>query len=216
MSTCGDGRDGKPPTAIHPDPRKTLAYRLGRYADRFRFMEQRFGLRNIAVSLVWTKWTGEERGEGYEQVIRVMEIAPMPIIEEGGALSNNPRSAGILPEGTIRVSGISSYYPMDLLDGKLMPCDPAGMRQAFLTNKPYDAQSSVFAMEEVPHPWSFFWELQDDGRTDARLLPRGKYRISSGPTRRVEKFDWMVVLDKISEDRSRHGKTRPGPDEGIF
>lgn len=216
----GSNRGQQPPAVISPDPRNSIAHRFGRVADRFRQREQIYGLRSTIVSLVWSKWTGKERGEGVELVMRAMELAPRPLVQDGAAATNTQRSGGIMPDGTVKLEQISPYYPTDILIGLAMPCDPAAYRAALLRGeRPGDIalqMANAFAIEEIPQPYDFWWELVDDGRSDPRPMVKQRYRVQSGPIRRPDKLDWTITLERVGEDRTRHGKTRPGPDDGVF
>ncbi len=173
----------KPRQLTPIEARRTLANRLIPTVDRLRQRLTTFGLRPYNVFVVWTKWTGKERGEGHEVECKRIAIVPNPKVEELTSITLNPFSAGLLPVGTVRVSGISGSYTQDLLSGLTLP-----KKQE----------------EEVPEPYSFFWEIVEDGRGDDPPV-RSKFRLFATPFRRAGQVDWTVLLERISEDLKRDG-----------
>jgi len=182
------------PKALNPtEARATLAHRFGPRADRLRQFATKFGIRPHRVFLVWMKASGDERGEGREVEIMRIEILPTPKVTSLDSVALNPTTAGIVPLGSIRVEQVSSTFTADQLTGKIPEVTDGS-----------DAKS-------IGEKFSFFYEVQEDGRGDDPS-PRWRYRLASTPMRRAEKVDWMLVLERISEDRTRDGKSQLGDD----
>lgn len=188
----------------------TLMHRMSRLADRFRQMEVNFGLRPYTVHLVWTRWTGAERGEGRESLQRRVALVPNPIVEDLTSISLSPFAAGILPVGSVRISRISARYPQDLLMGLVMPCDPKLSLESQLSGgPPVDSNRLAFELEQVPQPWEFFYEVVEDGRSAGGRPPRReRFRALSNPTRNAEQLEWVIVLERVSESMGRNGLPR--------
>jgi len=171
----------------------SLAQRLIPLVDRLRFRTSvRLGLRPYNVFLVWGKWTGSERGEGASKEVRRVAIVPAPKIDDLSAITLDPRSGGVLPSGSIRVSRISGAFTRDELVGLWVP-----------------EQNE----DSIPEPYEFYWEVVEDGRGDA-LPQRQKFRIMAAPQRRPGQVDWSVMLERVSEDNGRDGKPQTGTDRG--
>lgn len=181
----------------------TLAHRLSPLADRLRHLHTRFGLRSYRVFLVWTRWNGEERGEGAEEVIAAVELLPTPRITDLGALSRRPFSAGVFPEGSIRVDQISaSAYTEDILRGLRIP---TGAHVGHYRPNSTPVQTGTPASELTTDPKvDFWWELQEDGRGDSPALRR-RFRVFGGPARKEGSLYWAVGLELADEARRRDG-----------
>ena len=204
---------------------RTLVNRLAPRIDRLRQVTTRFGLRPYNVTLVWGQWSGDERGEGIFSVIREVPLLPNPKVEDLSALALDPRSAGILPVGSVRLTGISATYSADILRGHYYPTEPS---------------------DRLPADVEFFYELTEDGRDrqeDATSactrvygaghaegggaeaagveLPqapvvRARFRPASEPMRRAGKVDWTLILERVSEERDREGNEQIGPNRGLL
>lgn len=188
------------PKALTPaQAKRTIAHRFAGskerpgIADRLRQLSTRFGLRSTRCFLVWTRFTGEHRGEGEETEIARVEILPTPRVSDSTAIARNPYSAGVLPVGALRVDQISAgAYTYDELRGVKIP--------------------GVGADEPmIPEDVSFFWEMVEDGRGDARPEPR-RFRVLAGPSRSEGNVYQSILLDRISEDRNRGRTTNIGVD----
>lgn len=170
---------------------KTFANRFARTGDRLRQIATNFGIRPLRVCLVWTKWSGAERGEGTEQEVRRIEILPTPKVSSLDSVSYSIFHSGTLPVGSIRVEQVTESLTLDTLSGKVVP----------KKGEP-----------TVPEPYSFFYEVREDGRGD-NPPQRWKYRLLGVPFRRAGKVDWTMLLEKISEDPRRDGRSAAG--EGV-
>lgn len=159
--------------------RATLANRLGRVADRLRQFSTSFGLRPYRVFLVWSRFTGEERGEGSEREIRRLEILPTPRIAELTSLQNAAYSAGVLTTGTLRVDLITRSLNQSHLDGTEIP----GVGQV---------------IKSYPEGVDFWWEIRSDGRGLDIPVPL-RFRLSSAPMLLAGQVGWAVVLERQDE-----------------
>ncbi|HOA00797.1 MAG TPA: hypothetical protein PKI27_00665 [Dermatophilaceae bacterium] len=171
---------------------RTLANRLGvRLAPRIRQLATKFGLRSKRVFLVWTRFAGPERGDGDERLLARLELLPTPRVIDMSTVVFNPYSAGTLPVGTLRVDKIAVTYTADQLMGKAVPGQPRGAK--------------------IEEPTDFFWEVVEDGRGDNPPM-RGRYRLMAQPDRREGDVCWSVLLERMSEDMDRQGRSQYGID----
>lgn len=172
----------RPLTALQA--RRTLAHRLGPRVDRVRQIATNLGVRPYRVFLTWERWTGRERGEGKELLVRRTEILPTPKVEDLASVTFTPFAIGMIPVGSLRVSRISvAAFTQDLLTGKMVP-------------KEHE--------EHIPEPYEFFYEVVEDGRGDDPAA-RQKYRLLSAPYRKAGGVHWQIVLEKVSPDMGRDG-----------
>lgn len=171
-----------------PQARASLANRLTRAVDNARQIATRLGARPYRVVLVWTRWAGRnvERGEGREVTVREIEILPTPKISSLDGVSFSIFHAGTVPEGSIKLTEVSTSYTFDELSGHMIP----GRHE-----------------DQIPQPFEFFYELREDGRGDPKP-GRQKYRLLSFPTLDAENAQWTLMLQRISEDRDREGRSR--------
>lgn len=179
-----------------------LANRFGTRVDRIRQIATRLGIRPFRVFLVWSVWTGAERGEGEERIRARLEILPTPKVDSLENIAFRPMLAGMLPTGQLRVREISVNFTGDQLTGVAIPT------QAFIdANDPALTTSGA----ELPahgtrihEPNDFYWEVVEDGRGD-NPAPRQKYRLAAQPHRDAGNVQWIAVLERISQDNSRNG-----------
>lgn len=168
----------KPRPLTPAEASRSVVARLGKTADKVRQVATKLGARPYRVSLVWSRWDGEERGEGTKREVKRIEILPTPRITSLDALSFNPFHAGVYPIGSVRVDEISTSLTEDQLRGLTFPVD---------------------AEEEVPESFDFWWELAYDGRDGREVRPQ-KYRILSPPYFDAENVQWKVSLERVSGD----------------
>lgn len=187
----------KPRPLTPAQAKRTIAHRFAGskerpgIADRLRQLSTRFGLRSTRCFLVWTRFDGRNRGEGEEREIARVELLPTPRVGDETAIQRTAYGAGVLPVGAVRVDQISAgAYTEDELRGVRVP--GAGG-------------------EIVPEDVSFFWELVEDGRGDNPADPK-RFRVLAGPSRNEGNVYQSVLLDRISEDRSRLRTTNIGVD----
>lgn len=173
---------------LTPDKAKTtLINRLAGTVDRVRQINTNFGLRSQRVFLVWTKYSGQERGDGREIELRRKEILPTPKVGPMNAISFTASTGGVMPVGTQRVQEISLTFTADELQGMWVP-------------EPH---------EEIPDNYRFYYEIVEDGRGD-RQAERQRFRLSAKPWRNESNVCWDIILERVSLDADRCGKT---PDE---
>lgn len=185
------------PRPLRPDEtNRTLVGRFERgrdggpgLADKLRQLHTKFGARSRRLFLVWVKWTGDERGEGTEQVVRELEVLPTPKVSELTAISRNPFSAGMLPVGSLRIDEISASFSEETLRGRMVP-----------------------GQGPVPEPYDFFFETREDGRGGEGEPLRQRYRLLAGPARKETNISWSIVLERASGERKRDGSSSIGPD----
>lgn len=158
--------------------KNTLISRFTGRVDRFRQIAANFGLRPYRTFLVWAVWDGEERGEGNARVVKRMEILPSPAISKG--VTMDPKSAGRLPSGSIKLSKISPSMTADVLMGKAYPS----------TGESPEADVS------------FWYEVMEDGRGD-NPPSVGRYVLTGQPTRLAGQLDWDVTLMHSSPEPDR-------------
>jgi hypothetical protein len=180
-----------PPRPLKPgEARRTLANRLGtRLVPRLWQLNTRFGLRPYRAFLVWTRWTGEERGDGDECILRRMELIPTPKMDLSG-IAYTGSHVGRVPNGNVNMSEISLDYNADFLRGMWKPCGEAE--------------------EVLPEPNDFYYEVVEDDRNE-NCNQRQKFRIAAFPFLDAEAFMWRVQLERMSEDNERSGRSPFAP-----
>jgi hypothetical protein len=160
-------------------------------ADRLRQLNTKFGLRAKRVFLVWSRFTGQERGEGDEKMLARVELLPTPKVSDLSAVTLNPYSGGKLPVGSIRLDEVSLTFTMDELTGKAVPGQQA---------------------RRIPEAVDFFFEVQEDGRGDNPAEIQ-RYRLLGVPNRREGYVGWSILLERASEDPARSGASNYGVDD---
>lgn len=187
--------------------KQALAHRLTRVADRLRQLNTRFGLRSSRVFLVWTEWTGVERGEGDENLKARIELLPTPKVGDATAISRRPYSAGVFPEGSLIVTEISAgAYTRDVLMGLAIPRETTTAPRAD-RGQPINGNGP----ERTTAPNIDFWyEVVEDGRGDDPAA-RQRYRVFGYPARKEGSLYWALVLERASEELNRSGQPQIGP-----
>jgi hypothetical protein len=199
----------KPRPLSPAEARATLAHRFSGRADRLRQFATKFGIRPVRVFLVWEKWTGEEAGEGVAKTLGELELLPTPKIDTAQSLNFRAGPGGAMPDGTVRLTGISGLYTKDQLQGVAVPD-----AKFIAENNPPKAGSALALPRHkvhLPEGYSFFYELREDGRGD-NPPAREKYELADVPERDAGNVQWVVTLQRVSEDRSRSGQNQIGPD----
>lgn len=151
--------------------------------------------------LVWTEWTGVERGEGEEKLYAEVELLPTPKVSDLSSLARRPYAGGIFAEGSIRVTEISAgAYTLDVLQGKSIPCQNTTAPRA-----DSGAPINGHGVERSSNPKiDFWWETQEDGRGDDPAM-RTRFRITGRPARKEGSLYWGVNLEEADEPRNRLG-----------
>ena len=188
--------------ALSPGEAKaSLLQRIGRVADRARQVGVKLGMNPYRVVLVWEKYAGEVRGEGGPpRTVRELELLPTPSVKSLDAVTFSVFHAGTIPAGSIKLSGVSvACYTYDQLTGHVVPQpDPSG--------DPTRAVDGAH-VDHIDQPWDFYYELREDGRGDCPPV-RNRYRVLSYPVRDAVNAQWTVMLERVSEDRGRDGKSK--------
>lgn len=203
-----------------------LVERLQPTVDKLRQRFTSFGLRNYVVLLVWTRWGGLERGEGHETILAQVPILPRPKVIDLTSVSLSAYSAGLLPVGSVRVEEITGQLTEDVLMGKQIPPQPyldacgaphIGAGQALppdilaRTSSEMIGQPFVRVRDRVEEPFEFFYEIVEDRPNSTRK----RFRLLSSPFRDPGKFQWMITLERMSEDRQRDGHLSSESRDGI-
>ena len=170
----------------------TLANRLGRIADRVRQFSTSFGLRSYRIFLVWSTFTGEERGEGTEHEIQRIEILPTPRVAELTSLQAASYGAGVLGTGSLRADLISVKLAESTLNGTFIP------------GRGQDTGS-------FPNGIDFWWELRSDGRGLDIPVPI-RFRLAASPVLLPGQVGWAVVLEKQEEPTNPRDRLPPFAD----
>lgn len=199
----------KPRPLTSPEARASLAHRFGGRADRLRQFATKFGIRPRRVFLVWERWSGVEAGEGVARVIGELELLPTPKVESAQSVNFTQGPGGMMPEGTLRLTGISVLYTEDQLRGLAIP----NAKFIAQNNPPNPGSALALPAHKVhlPEGYSFFYELREDGRGD-NPPTREKYELADVPERDAGNVQWLVTLQRMSEDRSRSGQDQTGTD----
>lgn len=178
--------------------KQSLASRLSSTVDKARQIDARLGFRPYQVFLVWTKWEGDERGDGNEVVVARIPLTPTPKVSDLTALRQQGFSAGRTLVGDVRLTEVSANYPQEVLKGEIIP---------------------ERGEDQVPEPYHFFYEIVEDGR---HCPPKGsggderkRFNLSAAPFLDAENFQWVLVLDKMSRDMKRDGTPPNEPAQPI-
>lgn len=188
---------------------RTITERLAGRVDRIRQLNTRLGQRARRVFLVWTRFDGDERGEGNERVVRRVEILPTPRVTDASQINYRPWSGGTMPEGSIRVDEIStrSFTP-DSLRGLRFPNEPYWTEFGPQVQAGELIDPNGDPNQPNPDPQTdFFYEVVEDGRGDAQP-ERERYRLLGRPWRNEEQIYFAVVLEATSQQMGRDGESR--------
>jgi len=171
------------PRPLRPgEAARTLAHRLGaRLAPRLWQLKTRFGIAPYRVFMVWTMWTGLERGEGEERTLNRIEILPTPLVDY--SVSFEGSNVGRLQNGFVTVKEVAVTYTADVLQGLKLPT-------------PHE--------DVLPEPYDFCYEIVEDDRGDPQPK-RAKFRLAKVPVRDAAAVQWVLSLERMSEDFNRDG-----------
>lgn len=184
---CGSKSAGAPClcafTRVEDVVGATLVDALGPTIDCVRDLYTSLGLRAYEVSLVWTRWTGQERGVGNEYLVEVQTLLPTPKLSELSAITLELKEIGSNEQGSLTVTELSSRYSEDLLMGRAGPV-PLG--------------------ERIPSDTQFFWEVFLPTQKGEGI--RRRFTPASAPSRRPGNFDWEIKLVEQEVPRLRDGR----------
>ena len=177
--------------------KQSLASRMGNVADKFRAVEARLGYRPYRVFMTWTSWEGDERGDGNQRVVARVEMLPTPKVSDLTALHQQGFSAGKALVGDVRLTEVSTSYPLETLLGNIIP---------------------ERGEDQVPEPFHFFYEIVEDGRhcpPNGEGDERKRFNLGAAPFLDVENHQWILVLDKMSGDMKRDGNPQNEPAQQV-
>lgn len=173
-------------TILTPEQtRSSLVGSLTNTVDRLRDLYVRYGARTYQVFLVWTRWSGGERGLGVEQVIKTVPVLPTPDVSTLTAIQNSTEMIGTAESGDLYITQISPRYTEAELVGLAhftRPGDPLP--------------------EDVSFYWEIFYPDTDGDGVRRRFTPR------SAPNSDPTKFQWRIRLLRQAEDRATSGEIR--------
>ena len=197
MSSCCSGC-GKPPFGdpgvaltdgcLCPSPSFTkisdlelggVVGQLTNCVDGVRDIYTQLGARTYEVRLVWSRWTGGERGVGEEYVFHEELIQPTPLIADLAALDRELTQVGLAELGKLRVTQISPRYTERTLLGQL---------------------NEVALTPDT----SFYWEVSRPAHEGERAVRR-RFFPASPPSYKATDFDWSIVLVRAHGDRLPDG-----------
>lgn len=171
------------PRPLSPfEAKRSLANRLVGPADRLRQFATRLGVRPYRCFLVWTKFTGDERGEGDELLIARIELLPTPKLSELTGIQLLVYGGGNLPTGSLRIEKVSETFTEGQLMGRQIPGREPGV--------------------EIPQPVDFFYEIVEDGR-DLQVPIPTRYRLFGVPYRAAGKVSWTLLLERQDDAPTR-------------
>jgi hypothetical protein len=160
----------------------SLIASLGGCVDHLRDIEVCLGQRTTRVFLVWTRWSEGVRGEGHEQVIREVELLPLPEVGPVKSLDISVQNIGSAELGTTEIRKISPRFTENFLMGRAQDGTPIAQDQ------------------------NFYWEtVTPDGSLHP---PRRRWFPKSPPTRDDDDFQWVIRLVKVSENRTAQREVR--------
>lgn len=152
--------------------------------DAIRQIATDLGARPYRVFLVWTLWSGEERGEGVESIVREEEILPVPKVAELSGIQLQLLDIGLDEQGAVQISQISPRYTENQLLGRKQ--DGSGV-----------AKNETFS-----------WEVRLDKGDMSDLKRRRRFMIKGVPSFKADSLMWSVNLIRAGSDREHDG--RPG------
>lgn len=185
-ATCGPTRRCSCAFTVVDDNNigRSLVASLTPIADSIRNIGVYLGARQYTVTLVWTQWSGGERGSGDELVLATFPLLPTPLVPSLDPIAQQLQSFGEVEVGEIRVSQISPRFSEDTLVGR---------------------DIVVQAGLALPDDVSFYWEIYhpETGRPGIRR----RFTLSGSPSKHPTQFQWTVMLTRAATDRLRDGST---------
>ena len=161
----------------------TLVAQLTSVADCIRNIGVKLGARQYKVNLVWTQWSGGERGIGNESVLHEVPLLPTPLVRGLDAVTQTVQSFGLQEVGNLRLSQISPRYNEDFLMGRDV---------VVTTGFP------------LPADVDFHWEIEFLQNTPTSGKQR-RFTPANAPSKHPTSFEWVLDLARASSDRDRDG-----------
>lgn len=162
-----------------------LVGELGDVVDCLRDIETQLGARQDEVRLVWSRWTGGQRGVGDEYVFHEVVIEPTPAVQELTALRLEITEAGRIEVGGLEISEISPRYSERLLLGEI------------------DG--------EIQPDTNFYWEVTRGLDDPSKKPVRRRFFPASPPHDDETGFQWKIKLERAHGDRIPDGLPRRDP-----
>jgi hypothetical protein len=179
--------------------------------------------------LVWTRWGGTERGEGHEAILFEAPIVPRPKVNDLTSVALNPFTAGLLPVGSVSLEEVTTQLMEEHLTGLVVPpaayldgCGATRYNQAF-PGMPPDVMGRTAAeqigtgsqavRDRIEEPYEFFYELQEARPFGQSPALRRRFRLAATPFKKPGSFEWSILLERASEDRTRGGHSKSGIDD---
>jgi len=156
----------------------SLARKLIPVVDRIRDLYTQLGARPYRVWIIRTRFAGQRRGVGVEQVTHELELLPTPLVVDLRSLSEMVTPVGVNEQGIVQLQYISGRYTEEQLIG----VGPEG--------------SPVASNETVYYEIEFF-------RADGGPSERRRFRLDSAPQYNSTQFQWLVTLGSTIENRAR-------------
>lgn len=154
----------------------SLVASLAPCVDQLRDLEVCLGARTRIVRMIWTSWSGGERGVGQEMVDREVVLTPLPTVKNVEDLSVELQNIGSTEVGVVELTGISTRYSENFLTGKAQDGTP------------------------VPKDQNFYYEIEDP---DVSLFPvKRRFTMKGPPDRDDLDFMWKVKLVRTAQDRT--------------
>ncbi len=169
-------------TSVEDALGNTLVDALAPTIDCVRDLYTELGLRSYQVSLVWTRWTGGERGRGNEYIVEVLPLLPTPKLSELTGLEQELKEIGLNEQGNLTVSELSLRFTEDLLMGRGGPLPPG---------------------QPIPPDVNFFWEVYLPEKRGSGI--RRRFFPASAPSRNGGEFEWSITLKEQEGQRLRNG-----------
>lgn len=163
----------------------SLVDELGEVVDCVRDLYTSIGLRTYQVSLVWTRWSGGERGRGQEFIAQEMPLLPTPLLMLDG-VELQLKELGLNEQGKITVSQLSPRFTEDLLLGRDGPIQRG---------------------RDLPPDVNFFWEVYTPERRGTGV--RRRFFPAGVPSKNAGKFEWTIELTSQEGARLRDGGIAP-------
>jgi len=161
---------------------RTLAQKLVPCVDCVRDLNTKFGVRPYIVRMVWTRWSGGERGYGVEDVVREAMVLPTPKVDPMTALDKQTMVVGDEEFGELMLTEVSGRFTEDELSGR--------------TNEG----------EGVPDDLNFYYEIEfPNQHHEPGNATRRRFTLSGTPSYDSMTFQWKFKLMRAGENRLRDG-----------
>jgi hypothetical protein len=141
------------------------------------------GVRRHVVRLIWTAWTGGQRGRGVETVVLEEALTPVPRVMFINDLGVELQNIGLSEAGVVRVSEISLRYSSHFLSGRGEDGSP------------------------VAKDRNFYWEIEELQPLGSASVRR-RFTLKGPPEPRADNAEYVVKLLRAENDRTSGGVIR--------